>query len=110
VRSWNGSDRDRHREALAIVRSGALPDTGVFITTHTPRGEPGELGASRTVQVGPGRCVIGEEHNTIFVYAAGGWHLINPTDSSDPAMDVVNGAGDHPNADADVEGRITLAR
>jgi hypothetical protein len=109
VRSWNEAG-DRHRDALAIVVQGSLPDTGVFVTTDAPRGSPGELGASAAVHVGPGRCVIGQVRGTLFVLAAGGWHMVTPTDSSDRALAVVNAAGDHPNADATVEGTIALHR
>jgi len=107
VRLWSDA-YGRQREELAILEHGALPDRGVFVTTNAPRGEPGELGTSRRVQIGPGRCVIGEQRNTLFVYAAGAWHMVNPTDSSDPALNVVYDADDHPNADANGEGAIAL--
>lgn len=109
VNLWNQGSV-AHRQALAIVVHGALPNTGVFVTTHAPHGEPGEYGTSAQVQIGPGRCVIGQERNTLFVFSSGGWHMVNPNDSSDPALNVVYASDDHPNADSDGEGRLSVHR
>jgi hypothetical protein len=109
IRLWNRQP-GHHREALAIAEHGALPDRGVYITMNAPRGGRGELGASRGVTIGPGRCVLGEQRNVMFVYARGRWHLLTPTDSSDPALAVVYSADDHPNAHADGEGFLAPGR
>jgi hypothetical protein len=103
IRLWNELP-GRHRAALAIAVQGALPDRGVYVTLRAPRGAARELGATPVAAIRPGRCVLGEQRNLLFVLAGDGWHMITPTDSSDPALAVVYAAGDHPNAQADLEG------